>query len=140
MFFILTGISVGILFDLFRILRKSFKTFDFIAYFQDFIFWILTGLILIFSIFIFNNGNLRSYVFIGIIFGIFIYMILISKYFINFFVTIIRYLRKIIGIPIKILYNTTKKYIFMPIIRKINVIHDKISKIKVKKDNLSNKI
>lgn len=39
--FILNGLLIGILFDFFRILRKSFKTPDFITYIQDICFWIL---------------------------------------------------------------------------------------------------
>ena len=61
--YILCGISIGILFDIFRILRKSFKTPDFVTYIEDAIFGIITGIFLIFIIFIFNNGELRFYIF-----------------------------------------------------------------------------
>ena len=81
--FILTGISIGILFDIFRILRRSFKTIDFITYIQDFLFWILAGVILLYSIFSFNNGELRAYIFIGVIMGVILYMLILSKYFIK---------------------------------------------------------
>ena len=64
--FILVGMVIGITYDIFRILRKSFKTIDIITYIQDFLFWIITGVILLYSIFTFNNGELRSYIFIGI--------------------------------------------------------------------------
>ena len=36
--FILNGFIIGILFDIFRILRKSFKTPDSITYIEDIIF------------------------------------------------------------------------------------------------------
>ena len=81
--FILTGMSIGILFDIFRILRKSFKTIDFITYIQDFLFWLLAGAILLYSIFSFNNGELRGYIFIGVILGIILYMLILSKYFVK---------------------------------------------------------
>lgn len=139
-YFILTGFIIGILFDIFRILRKSFKTIDFITYIQDFIFWILTGLILIFSIFKFNNGELRSYVIIGIIFGLFIYMLTISKFILKFFVFIINFIKKIVKIPLKILFNFTKKYFFQPIKKFSSKINMKFLKIKIKKDKTSNKI
>ena len=58
--FTITGIAIGILFDIFRILRKSFKTADIITYLQDILFWILSGLIVLFSIYRFNNGEIRS--------------------------------------------------------------------------------
>ena len=43
--FIINGIIIGILFDFFRILRKTFKTSDLITYIEDSLFWILTGII-----------------------------------------------------------------------------------------------
>lgn len=133
--FILTGISIGILFDIFRIIRKSFKTLDIITYIEDFIFWILTGLILIFSIILFNNGILRGYIFIGIIFGIIIHILLISKFFVNFFVIIINYVKKIIAIPLQII----QKYITHPIFKTFIYINKNIS-IRLKKDKNPNKI
>ena len=62
--FILNGFLIGILFDIFRILRKSFKTKDWLTYIQDILFWILTGFIVLYSIFRFNNGELRGFIFI----------------------------------------------------------------------------
>ena len=103
--FILTGISIGILFDIFRILRRSFKTIDFITYIQDFLFWILAGAILLYSIFSFNNGELRGYIFIGVILGVILYMLSLSKYIIRISVTIIKILKKIIYVPTKYIFN-----------------------------------
>ena len=48
--FILSGYVIGILFDLFRITRKLFKLPNFVTYIEDVLFWILTGIILIFVI------------------------------------------------------------------------------------------
>lgn len=145
--FIITGIAIGILFDIFRIFRKSFKTSDIIIYIHDFLFWILTGVILLFSIFTFNNGELRGYIFIGIIFGIILYILIFSKYFINLFVTIISFIKKLIGYPIKILFNFINKYIFSPIYNAFRKFKKnfkfKLPKInfKIRKsDKLSNKI
>ena len=83
MVFILNGFLISILFDIFRILRKSFKTNDIITYIQDILFWILTTFIILYSIFKFANGELRIYLFIGIAIGIAIYMLLFSKVFIK---------------------------------------------------------
>ncbi len=40
--FVINGFIIGFIFDFFRILRKSFKTSDFITYLEDICFWILT--------------------------------------------------------------------------------------------------
>ena len=88
--FILSGAVIGILFDLFRILRKSFKTPDIITYIEDIIFWILTGLFLLYIIFKYSFGQLRIYMFVSLIIGIVIYFLTISKYFIKLNIKIIR--------------------------------------------------
>ncbi len=113
--FIITGIAIGFLFDIFRILRKSFKTKDWITYLQDTLFWILAGCIMLFSIFTFNNGEIRSYVFIGIILGIILYMLTLSKFLIKSSVAVIQFFKKILSYPINILINIVKKIIIKPI-------------------------
>ena len=114
--FILNGLLIGLFFDFFRILRKSFKTNDFITYIEDMIFWIVTGLSILYFIFVFNNGEIRFYMFLGIILGVTIYMFLFSSYIIKINVTIINFLKSIIGkivsillIPLKLLFKIIKK-------------------------------
>ena len=118
--FILNGLLLGILFDIFRILRKSFKTPDFVTYIEDIFFWILSGMILLYSIFTFNNGELRLYIFIGILIGTLMYMLLFSKFFINVSTYIIKVIKKIfhilIFIPINFILKVIKKIVFKPIV------------------------
>lgn len=112
--FTISGVAIGIFFDIFRILRKSFKTPDIITYLEDIIFWIITGIFFLFVLFKFNNGQIRSYVIIGTITGAALYLILLSKHFIKFSVSAIIFLKKIIAYPIKILLKILKK-IFKPL-------------------------
>lgn len=77
--FIILGIIVSFIFDIFRILRKKFKTSNFITYVEDILFWIISGFLIISAIFKFNSGELRAYLFIGMILGIAIYIILFTK-------------------------------------------------------------
>lgn len=120
--FTIVGVIISIIFDIFRILRKTFKTPDIVTYIEDIIFWIATGLIILFSIFLFNNGELRLYIFIGIIIGIVLYMLFISIYFIRFNVFIINLIKNIIAKilhiilkPIKYIFFLLKKLLFKPI-------------------------
>ena len=106
--FIINGLIIGILFDIFRISRKTFKTSNIVTYIEDIIFWILTGVILLFSIFTFNNGEIRGYIFLGIITGIIFYMLFFSKYFIKINVKIINIIKHIISSIIKILFYPLK--------------------------------
>lgn len=120
--FTINGILIGILFDIFRILRRSFKTTNLITYIEDILFWILTGVILLYSIFTFSNGEIRFYMFLGVFTGCLIYMLLFSKYFIQINVKIILTIKKIVAkivsiiiFPIKIIINIIKKVFFKPI-------------------------
>lgn len=120
--FILTGIIIGLIFDIFRILRRSFKTTDILTYIQDIIFWIITGAIVIYTIFKFNNGEIRSYVFLGVALGLTIYLLLFSKVFIKVNVKIIliikkviQYITNIILYPVKIIFSFIRKILLKPI-------------------------
>ena len=120
--FVLDGFIIGLLFDFFRILRKTFKTSDIITYIQDILFWILTGLVVLYSIFIFNNGEMRIYIFLGILIGIVLYILLLSKYIIKINVFIINKIKwfisiilKIIFMPFKFIFNILKKSLLKPI-------------------------
>ena len=117
-YFIITGMVLSIVFDIFRILRRSFKTSDFFTNIEDVMFGLITGIIILYSIFFFNNGGLRLYLFIGILVGIIIYMVFISKYFIIFNVRIIKIIKKVIFLstkPFIILFKFIKKLFFKPI-------------------------
>lgn len=94
--FTLNGILIGFLFDFFRILRKVFKTIDLITYIEDILFWILTGISVIFFMYKFSGGALRLFMVLGLFFGIVLYMISFSKIIVHFFVTVLEKLVKII--------------------------------------------
>lgn len=110
--FIIIGVVIGILFDVFRILRKSFKTPDIITYVHDFMFWMLTGILLIYAIHSFNNGNIRIYIFVALVIGLLLYLVNISKYFIYINVKLIDIIKSILILPFKIIYNFIKKIFF----------------------------
>jgi len=116
--FILNGFLIGLLFDIFRILRKTFKTPNFITYIEDIIFWILSGIMLLYSIFKFNNGELRAFIFIGVFLGTMLYMLVFSKLLINVSMYIINtvkiILNIIIVIPIKFIIKILNKTIYKP--------------------------
>ena len=117
-YFIVIGVVLSIIFDIFRILRRTIKTSDIVTNIQDILFCIITSIIILSSIFMFNNGELRLYIFIGITIGVTLYMIFISKYFIKFNVAIINFIKKLLNFIIKpfiFILNFTKRLIFKPI-------------------------
>lgn len=121
--FALDGIIIGILFDFFRILRRSFSTGSILTAIEDVVFWICAGIIILYSIFIYNNGAIRGYMFLGVFCGVTLYMITLSQIFIKINVYILTFIKKvasilfkIFNIPIKIVMNILKKFLFKPML------------------------
>ena len=110
--FNITGLLIGFLFDFFRIQRKVIKTNDFITYVQDILFWIMSGIIVIISMVKFTDGGIRSYMILGIIVGIVLYFVFISKYIMAVSLNIVRFFTKILSFlvyPLKKFHEIIKK-------------------------------
>lgn len=107
--FSLTGVAIGVLFDFFRILRRTIKTSNIITYIEDVLFWILTGLLILYNIWYFNNGEIRIYMFLGIIMGVLIYMSTLSNILIKIFSKILQVIIKTIELPIKTIITVFRK-------------------------------
>lgn len=132
--FSLTGIFIGCLFDIFRVLRKVFKTSDFITYIEDFLFWILTGIIILYTIWYFNDGEIRLYLLLGLAMGIIIYILTISSIFFRILFNIINKIKEILSSIITPFLSFFSK-IFNKILK---IFINLVKKIK-KMINLSNK-
>lgn len=148
--FVINGIIIGLVFDAFRILRKSFKTSDLITIIQDILFWIITGTIILYSIFVFNDGEIRFFMFVAIFLGVALYMRLLSQYIIKISVGVIdivkkaiKFVFKILAFPIKIISKTIKKpilFCFINVKKIIRQIISKTTKINIKKQKNRGKI
>ena len=55
--FFIIGLIIGIIFDFFRAIRKSFKTNDFITLIEDIFFIIISGNIIVLSLIKIAGGN-----------------------------------------------------------------------------------
>lgn len=87
--FTLDGVIIGLLFDFFRIVRKTFKIADVLTYIQDISFWILTGLIFLYSMYKFCDGELRFFMLLGVLLGVLIYIFTLSRLIMKFAVFVI---------------------------------------------------
>ena len=115
--FVIVGIIISFLFDMFRILRKVYKFSNMLIYMQDILFWLLTGIIILQAIYKFNSGDIRIFLFLGIFVGVFIYISLFSIYVIKIgsFIlklinTLIRKLINVFKVPICKILNFMVKY------------------------------
>lgn len=112
--FFLLGIVIGSIYDIFRVIRKNFKTSDFVTQIEDIIFLIISGILILCFILKFCIGEIRFYVFIAIFLGILLYFLTISKAYVIILNIIAKFCKKILSFfvnLIKIPYIFIKKHI-----------------------------
>ena len=132
--FSLTGVAIGILFDFFRILRRTIKTVNIVTYIEDVLFWGLTGVLILYNIWYFNNGEIRVYMFLGIILGTLIYMSTLSNIVVKVFTRILSTIIKILELPFKTIITIFRKIITAI----LSFFTQYIKKLKIKKGNFAN--
>lgn len=112
--FMLVGIVIAIVFDIFRILRRTFTTPDWLTYVEDIAFWLLAGFFILYAIFVWQNGEIRLYLFIAILLGSVLYMVTLSKYVIQICVKVLSILvapfQKLFAFFAKIMRKIAKKW------------------------------
>ncbi len=78
----ITGVAVALLYDFFRNLRqarkKAYREFNFIVHIEDVIFIIVSFILFMVVVIIFNDGEVRGYMVLGLITGLLFYYALIS--------------------------------------------------------------
>lgn len=125
--FILIGFTIGLLFDIFRVLRRVYKTPDFVTIIQDIAFWIISGIILLLGIFVINEGKIRAYLFIGLFIGIFFYIAIASKAVMKIGTNILNLFNKIVLSPIQKLF----KLILSSLFKSTNLFKNRLRKLKI---------
>lgn len=120
-FFVILGIIISCIFDIFRALRKVRKKNSmYVVMIQDIIFFAIVTIISIFYMVTIIKEDIRGYMFLGIFFGIAISRKILSKFLISFYSGVYYILSNIIiflCVPIEL-----QCYIFCNIIKKIKKI------------------
>jgi spore cortex biosynthesis protein YabQ len=125
--FIMVGVLLAIVFDIFRAYRKYKKNDRKFVMIQDILFFLIALCILVFSILIFLDNSLRLYLFIAIFLGIVIYISFFSKLVIKIYIIMFK------------LYNKLLTFFLLPcslifqLIKRICIFLSKIVKITCKK-------
>lgn len=124
---VIGGMLIAFIYDMFRIKRKTFKTRSIGVFIEDLVFWIIVALVMFAVVYYSNEGELRGFIFIGTVIGVILYMLLLSRFVMNFFLAILciikkilkkiwfiisypfRIIIKILGIPCSFMVNVSKK-------------------------------
>lgn len=125
------GMVIGVLYDLFRILRLSFTDHKVIVVIQDILFWSVSAVLSFLFVFVVNNGAFRSFLAIGEIAGFALYyftlgalIFKISGWLVGGIKAVFRFLLRMLLFPFKKMY-----LVFSPKIKKVC----KVTKKKAKK-------
>ena len=98
--FLIIGLIIGIIFDFFRASRKVFKTSDFLTYIEDIIFMAIAGILVVNNLILINNGEIRFFILLAILFGTTLYFITISRIFLKIFQFFMKIIKKILFFPV----------------------------------------
>lgn len=112
-----TGIVMGVLYDLIRVLRRIIHHPNWLVQIEDLLYWIACGCFAFIMIFWRNYGQIRGFVFLGILIGAVLYFATISSIMINIITQVIKKvvlipiqcIIKMISIPVKYVYTTSGK-------------------------------
>lgn len=109
---ICSGLIIGVMFDIYRVIRGFNCPKKILTAISDILFWIFTALIVFIFMILTNRGDFRAYTFIGICAGLFFYIKIISSKFIYVFRFILYYSLKTIRIGFSIIIFPIKLLIY----------------------------
>lgn len=98
--FLIVGLIIGIIFDFFRAVRKVFKTSDFVTYIEDIIFMAIIGILIVNNLILVNNGEIRFFIILAILFGTTLYFMTISRICLKMFQILVSVIKKILFFPL----------------------------------------
>lgn len=105
------GVVIGILYDLFRILRLSFTDNKVVVVVQDILFWSVSAVLSFLFVFVVNNGEFRGYLAMGELAGFALYyftlgicVMKISQWLVNGIKKTVRSVFRIVLFPFKRIY------------------------------------
>lgn len=100
---IVSGLLAGLLFDLYRMLAVTLKLKKRGIMLGDILFWLILTLAALGFLLLKNQGDLRIYIFMGLTVGAICYLRYLSKYMLPVIAIFFRFIKKIIGLGIKLL-------------------------------------
>ncbi len=83
---LIIGLVTGLLFDIYRRIRNLLSPGRYLTVFGDLCFWAIITIITFTSLLNVSSGQVRGYIFLGIVAGLSFYLRFISRYVIYFFV------------------------------------------------------
>lgn len=100
------GIIIGLIYDVFRIIRKIIKHNNFLVNLEDIVFWIISTFVCFYILLHNNNLEFRFYLLLGIFIGLVFYFVLISYYVLKMIIKLL----EVLAIPVSFFVKITKPF------------------------------
>lgn len=119
------GFIIGILFDMYRVIKSNFKVFKYISLVFDALFWILVTLVVFITVDAIESFELRYYHFVALFIGFVLYYNTISKLVLTIMNKIISFITKFLGKTIRYIVSISNNLYYV-IIYSIHFLFDMI--------------
>lgn len=129
---ILCGMLSGIVFDVFRSVRRCIKCTNGIIAVQDLAFWGVELCMVYITAFKVNNAQMRGYEIIALILGTVFYFTAFSQYIIIILCRITNIVKKFVVLILKPIYNPIKKTCFAICNHAANIKNSAVNVLKLK--------
>ena len=92
----LVGAFVGFVYDLFRVLRKTFRHPNLVTYLEDAVYWLFVTLVMFYVMLNKNYGEIRAFSVAGVFLGMLLYFLSLSRLFMKVSMTLINWIKKLL--------------------------------------------
>lgn len=129
------GMMICTFYDILRALRKTGSRSYFSVFIGDMFFWIVSAFVTFIFLLSRTNGEIRGYVLISILLGFTLWRITLSRPLFYAFVTVIGFLRRILGKSIDFINRSTDKLAVLitvftgKIIKILKSLYEKLKKL-----------
>ncbi len=114
---VLWGSFIVVIYDVLRIIRRIIKHSNFLIALEDILFWVVSSIIIFVMLYEQNDGSIRGFAILGMVLGMILYNLTLSrllvKYLsmsINFIIKIIINIISFLLKPLKLLIKTLTKF------------------------------
>ena len=100
---VLVGAAIGILYDVFRVFRKTARHSGFAVQLEDLFFWLAATGLTFYYVQHRNSGEIRPFYILGVAIGAVLYFATVSRYVVLTFVAVINFMKRVIMTVIRII-------------------------------------
>jgi spore cortex biosynthesis protein YabQ len=112
------GAVIGVLYDLFRVLRKTAAHNNAVVQMEDLIFWLAATLLMFYFMLVKNYGEIRFFAVLGVAVGMALYFCTVSRWLVGALVALTDYIKRVVAAVIRLVLwpvNRAAQFLLPPL-------------------------